>query len=67
MIELQTSVKTSKHDDTTRTRTAKPEYLKLTIVSQSRQNILNLRHYVIMLSHAFTIFIVYVVSKIVFM
>jgi hypothetical protein len=30
MIELQTSVKTSKHDDTTRTRTPKPGYLKLT-------------------------------------
>jgi hypothetical protein len=31
MIELQTSVKTSKQDDTTRTRTPKPGYLKLTI------------------------------------
>jgi hypothetical protein len=30
MIELQTSVKTSKQDDTTRTRTPKPGYLKLT-------------------------------------
>ena len=28
MIELQASVKTSKHDDTTRTRTPKPGYLK---------------------------------------
>ena len=33
MIELQTSVKTSKQDDSTRTRTPKPGYLKLTIVS----------------------------------
>jgi hypothetical protein len=31
--------------------------------SQSRQNILNLGHYVIMLSRAFAIFIVYVVFK----
>jgi hypothetical protein len=30
MIELQTSVKNSKQDDTTRTRTPKPGYLKLT-------------------------------------
>jgi hypothetical protein len=29
MIELQTSVKTSKQDNTTRTRTPKPGYLKL--------------------------------------
>jgi hypothetical protein len=29
-MELQTSVKTSKQDDTTRTRTPKPGYLKLT-------------------------------------
>ena len=27
MIELQTTVKTSKQDDTTRTRTPKPRYL----------------------------------------
>ena len=32
MIELQTSVKTSKQDDTTRTRTPKPGYLKLTSI-----------------------------------
>ena len=32
MIELQTSVKTSKQGDTTRTRTPKPGYLKLTII-----------------------------------
>jgi hypothetical protein len=30
MIKLQTSAKTSKQDDTTRTRTPKPGYLKLT-------------------------------------
>jgi hypothetical protein len=30
MIELQTSVRTSKQDDTTCTRTPKPGYLKLT-------------------------------------
>ena len=30
MSELQTSVKTSKQDETTRTRTPKPGYLKLT-------------------------------------
>ena len=30
MIELQPSIKTSKQDDTTRTRTPKPGYLKLT-------------------------------------
>jgi hypothetical protein len=35
MIELQTSVKTSKQDNTTRTRTPKPGYLKLTITSLS--------------------------------
>jgi hypothetical protein len=31
MIEIQISVKTSKQDDTTRTHTPKPGYLKLTI------------------------------------
>jgi hypothetical protein len=32
MIELQTSVKTKKQDDTTCTRTPKPGYLKLTTI-----------------------------------
>ena len=37
MIELRTSVKSSQHYDTTRTRTpAKPGYLKLTITAASR-------------------------------
>jgi hypothetical protein len=36
MIELQTSIKTSKQDNTTGTRTPKPGYLKLTIISLSR-------------------------------
>ena len=39
MIELQTSVKTSKQDDTTRTRTPKPGYLKLTIILDNRGQI----------------------------
>ena len=38
MIELQTSVKTSKQDDTTRTRTPKPGNLKLTYVSLSARS-----------------------------
>jgi hypothetical protein len=33
MIELQTSVKTSEQDDTTRTHTPQPGYLKLTIIT----------------------------------
>jgi hypothetical protein len=43
MIELQTSVKTSKQDDTTRTRTPKPGYLKLTNVSTGGQTWKHLR------------------------
>jgi hypothetical protein len=39
MIELQISVKTSKQDDTTRTRTPKPGYLKLTIILDNRGQI----------------------------